>query len=43
VSGRVPADAAKVIMEGHFVCTWASAHTTASEMAGVKVTLTVKK
>jgi hypothetical protein len=43
VSGSVPADAAKVIMEGHFVCTWASAHTTASEMAGVKVTLTVKK
>ncbi|MFN2238525.1 MAG: hypothetical protein ABR524_03980, partial [Thermoanaerobaculia bacterium] len=43
VSGSVPADAATAIMEGQFVCTWASAYTTASETAGVKVTLTVEK
>ncbi|MFZ2490684.1 MAG: hypothetical protein WA208_04285 [Thermoanaerobaculia bacterium] len=43
VSGSAPAAAATVIMEGHFVCTWASAYTTASETAGVKVTLTVAK
>lgn len=43
VSGSVPAGATTAIMEGQFDCTWASAYTTASETAGVKVTLTVEK